>query len=624
MDERLKKELGLFDIFCIASGTMISSGLFVLPAVIFAKCGPAAIVAYFLASLLILPALLSKAELATAMPKAGGTYFYIDRSLGPFAGTISGFANWFSLSLKNTFALLGIGIILPLIFPYLSNISPKIIAIVFCLLFALLNFISVKFTGRVQIFLVCILFALLFIYIFFGINNINPYRYIPFNPSGWNMVLLASGMVFVSFGGLTKVASIAEEVRNPNRDIPYGMILAFLATSILYVIIVFVTIGIVPPEELKTSLSPLSLGAKISMGSFGFFLIGVAAFIAFFTTANTGILSSSRFPMAMSRDGILPELFRKISYRFKTPYISIFITSILMILAILLLELEALVKTASTFKILLFIFANISLIIMRESKIQTYRPTFKSPFYPYLQIIGIVLPGFIILEMGTLPLSLAIIFIFGSILWYLIYAQKKVERKSALAHVVERVVAKELVQSTLSNELKEIIIERDNIVEDRFDKIIKRCEILDLEPQEKEQFTAEDIFRIIASNLSKRLNIDKEVLFKLFMEREAHSSTVISDGLAIPHIVIEGENRFEIMVVRCKRGIIFPRIPKPVYTLFVLVGSFDERNFHLRALSAIAQIVLDKEFDNNWLKAKNTEDLRNIILLAERKRIGVI
>ena len=87
--EELRKDLGLFDVFCIASGAMISSGLFILPGLAYAKAGPAVVVAYIIASLLVIPAMLSKAELATAMPKAGGTYFYIDRSMGPLANKIS-------------------------------------------------------------------------------------------------------------------------------------------------------------------------------------------------------------------------------------------------------------------------------------------------------------------------------------------------------------------------------------------------------------------------------------------------------------------------------------------------------------------------------------------------------
>ena len=96
----LKKQLGALDVFSVASGAMISSGLFVLPAIAFMKAGPAMILSYFLASLLIIPSVLSQAELATAMPRAGGTYFYVERSLGTIWGLFGGVANWFSLALK--------------------------------------------------------------------------------------------------------------------------------------------------------------------------------------------------------------------------------------------------------------------------------------------------------------------------------------------------------------------------------------------------------------------------------------------------------------------------------------------------------------------------------------------
>ena len=105
----LKKDLGLVDVFAIAAGAMISSGLFVLPGIAFQKAGPAMILSYVLAGLLVIPAMLSKAELATAMPKAGGSYFFVERSLGPLLGTVAGLLSWFSLALKAAFALVGIG-----------------------------------------------------------------------------------------------------------------------------------------------------------------------------------------------------------------------------------------------------------------------------------------------------------------------------------------------------------------------------------------------------------------------------------------------------------------------------------------------------------------------------------
>ena len=120
-NKRLTRQLGGIDVFCIASGAMISSGLFILPGLIYAKVGPAVILVYILAGILILPALFAKAELTTAMPKAGGDYFFIERSMGSAAGTIGGFASWFSLSLKSAFSLVGIGVFATLINPNITD-----------------------------------------------------------------------------------------------------------------------------------------------------------------------------------------------------------------------------------------------------------------------------------------------------------------------------------------------------------------------------------------------------------------------------------------------------------------------------------------------------------------------
>lgn len=111
----LKKELGLADVFCIGSGAMISSGLFILPGLAYAHTGPSVFLSYLIAGVLALPAMLSKAELTTAMPKAGGDYFFISRSMGFIIGTISGIASWFSLSLKSVFALFGMSAYIALI-----------------------------------------------------------------------------------------------------------------------------------------------------------------------------------------------------------------------------------------------------------------------------------------------------------------------------------------------------------------------------------------------------------------------------------------------------------------------------------------------------------------------------
>lgn len=612
----LKKQLGLLDVFCIAAGAMISSGLFVLPGIAFAKCGPAVIVAYLIAGIIVIPSLLSKAELGTAMPKAGGSYFFIERSMGPASGTLGGFSSWFSLALKSAFALIGIGAFAKLIFPPITEPQIKIIAIIFCVLFTILNLKSVKHTGRLQIILVLTLLGILFIYSVFGVKNIDLNRFIPFSPKGFRSVIPVVGLVFISFGGLTKITSVAEEIKNPKKNLPLGMSLAFFIILAFYVVVVSVTVGVLYPEQLSNSLTPISDGARIFMGSFGMIILAIAALLAFFSTANAGILSASRFPLAMSRDHLLPEFFGKISKKSGTPYISIILTGIFMIIMIFSFNLENLVKAASTMKIILFMYVNASVIVMRESKIQTYRPSFHSPLYPWIQIAAIIIYGFLIFEMGKIPLIITGCFIILSFLWYLIYVRFRVKRKSALVHIVERITDKKIKTTTLVKELKDILVERDNIVEDRFDKLISKCEILDIE----ESMSAEEFFKIIAEHLSKRQNIDADMLYDLLIKREEQSTTALQPGMAIPHIIIEGNNKFEILLARCKEGIIFSEDLPPVNTVFVLIGTRDERNFHLRALMSIAQIVQQPDFERHWLRSKNIEDLRNIILLSERKR----
>ena len=101
---------------------------------------------------------------------------------------------------------------------------------------------------------------------------------------------------------------------------------------------------------------------------------------------------------------------------------------------------------------------------------------------------------------------------------------------------------------------------------------------------------------------------------------EAEGGTVIQPGFAIPHIVVEGQKKFDILLVRAIDGIDFPHAPDPVRIMFVLVGSGDERNYHLRALMAIAQIAQEKQFEQRWLTARDIEAIRNLILLSTRER----
>ena len=611
----LRKELGLFDIFCIASGAMISSGLFVLPGLAFAKTGPAVVISYMIASILVIPAMLSKAELATAMPKAGGTYFYIDRSMGPLMGTIGGFAAWFSLAFKSAFALLGIGAFALLLNPGLTEMQIKLVAVAFCIIFTIVNLIGVKHTGKIQIILVVGLLILLLFYIIVGISRVELSRFTPFAPFGLSSIFATAGFVFISYGGMTKVCSVAEECKDPGRTLPLGMFLAWVVVSLLYVMVVFVTVGLVEADQLQNSLTPISLGAGVFMGNVGIIVMAVAAILAFVSTANAGLLAASRNPMAMGKDDLLPRSFAKVS-KYGTPTFSIIFTSAFMILVILFLDLEGLVKTASAIKLILFMFVILSVIIMRESKIRHYQPRFRSPLYPWIHIAGVIGYGFILSEMGFLPLVTICIFIILGFAWYLVYARPRIKREYALLHVIERITGIESTGYLVDEELREILIERDDITEKRFEEMIKKCLVLDLE----KMLSPEDFTKLLAHELAEKIDADEKELYRSFMEREKDSNIVIHPGLAILSI-IRGRNKFDIVIVRSKKGIIFSDDIPPIHVLFVIISSQDQQNFYLHSIMWMAQISGDEGFEKKCLNAKSSEELREVILSIWRNKV---
>jgi len=627
----LKRRLGLRETFCIAAGAMISSGLFVLPGQAFKVCGPAVVLAYALAALMVIPALLSKAELATAMPRSGGTYFFIERSMGALAGTLAGLAGWLSLALKSAFAMIGIGAFLQLIWPD-ADLTPaqsewliKGVAIIFCVVFTALNVFSVRMSGRLQVVMVFALLGVLGVFVVAGVPSVRQHpNFDNVLGKGFDSILAAAALVFVSFGGLTKVAGVAEEVRRPGHNIPRAMFLAYVVVSLFYVLVVFVVVGVVDASTLEGGLSgnltPVSLAAGKFLGPVGLVFLSAAAMLAFITTGNAGILSASRSPMAMSRDGLLPSRFAKVSRRFGTPYVSVLLTGGFMVTMIALLRISDLIKVASTMMLILFLLVNVAVLVMRGSRLQNYRPLYRSPLFPWMQIAGVLiyaaLVGMLAAKLGPVPLLTTGGFLTASLVWYFIYVRPRSTRESALVYMVRNIVAKEIYRSELEEELREIAIHRDEVVQDRFDHLVKACEILDL----PHATTVDELFDLAAEKLTGRLQTSKEALLERFRKREATSSTVIQPGLAIPHVIVEGEGLFDILPVRCREGIRFADDQPPVQTAFILVGSTDERNYHLRALMAIAQIVQEKGFMERWMEAQSLEHLRDILLLSTRTR----
>ncbi|MBD3180880.1 amino acid permease, partial [Candidatus Poribacteria bacterium] len=598
MKERLSlnKELGLIEVFALASGAMISSGLFILPGVAHAQAGPAVFFSYLIAGVLAMTGMLSQSEIISAMPKAGGDYFYITRSMGPAVGTVGGLLTWASLSLKSAFALVGMSAFTAMII----NIDIRIIGVSLCLIFVAINLIGTKEASKTQIALVSGLLAVLLLYIIRGLPKINLENFQPFAPNGLHAIFSTAGFVFVSYGGLLNIASVAEEVRNPGKTIPLGVILSLIIVNIFYAVVIFITSGILGAEQLNNSLTPISDGAYVFMGTWGRILLSIAAILAFVSTANAGIMSAARYPLALSRDALLPGIFGRINDRFKTPYISIIFTGAF-IIVMLFFKLRILVEAASTVVILANIFSCLSVIILRESRLQNYQPGFRAPLYPWIQIAGILGFGFLIFEVGREALLISLAFIAVGLFIYWFYGRIRTTREYALLHITERITAKELTDYKLETELKEIIRERDNITKDRFDNIIEDAVVMDIDKTIK----IDEFFKLVDKAMIDRLGMKPDSIKELLLSREQETTTVLNPYLAIPHIIIEGEGKFDILIARCKDGIIFSEAAPRVHAVFVLIGTKDERTFHLYSLAAIARIVQEPAFEKKWMGAKD-------------------
>ena len=608
----LTRKLGLLDVFCIASGAMVSSGLFVLPGLAHAQAGPAVIFSYFLAGILATTGMLSVAEIITAMPKAGGDYFFITRTMGPAAGTAAGILSWFSLALKSSFALVGMAGFLVLVVP----IDPLLISTGTCFLFIFLNILGVKEASLLQVFLVIGLLVLMIFYVVLGSGTVRTELLAPFIPMGWDAVFSTTGFVFVSYGGLLNIAAIAEEVKNPGKVIPRGMILSLVVIVILYTMMVFITAGVLPAERLDHSLTPISDGAFIFLGKTGWRVMTVAALLAFVSTANAGLMSASRYLLSLSRDGLIPSVLGRVNEKFHTPLLAILVTGSLMI-ASFFLKLDMLVKAASTVLLLTYIFSNLCVIVLRESRLLNYQPMFQSPLYPWIQIGGTLGLVLVLLEMGTDALLISMLLVFGGLLFYWLYGRIKSEREYALLHLIERLSDQELSKGVLESDLKEIIRERDQLCIDRFEEITERAVIVDV-PGFLNQ---EEFFSYLAVKLDGSFGLKSDFIVNSLTRREQTGSTVILSGIAVSDIIVKGQTFFEMVLVRSREGVMFGDESSPVHAFFLLITSEDERNFYLRTVTSIAQIIQEPIFKRRWINAKTLTGLRDLILLGPRQRL---
>ncbi len=461
--KKLQRTLSLPGAIAVSVGGMLS-GIFVLPGLAVGITGSSVWLAFLVASLCILPAVLSKSELATAMPKSGGTYVYIERAFGPLFGTIAGIGLWLSLLLKSAFSLVGLSAYLYVLIEVDAS-STKGIALFALLIILLLNVFGVKKVEKTQLVIVSISVLSLIGIVFFGTSSFDSSLLEPVFVDGSSGFITGVAFLYISYAGVTKIAAVAGEIKNPEKNLPRTMIFSLLLITAIYVLVALVLVGNIEASVLSTDIRPIhTLFQSVGGNTLGY-IAGVVGVITLLSMANSGVLASSRFPFAMGKDKLMPGFLGSINSKFMTPVFAIITTSSLIGLAIVFLDVVKIAKLASAFKVLMFIFNELSVIVLRETNAQWYNPSFRSPLYPYVQLFGIFSGIVLLAYLGIMPLiSVFGVFVLGLII-FMIYGSKTdrsgvISNYGILSFLFKGKSTTETEPSS-SNETSEEIINRD-------------------------------------------------------------------------------------------------------------------------------------------------------------------
>ena len=472
----LARSLGLRHVFVLSTGAMLSSGLFLLPGLAAAEAGPSAVLAYALAGVVAVPAMLSVAELSTAMPRAGGAYYFLVRAYGPAVGTVSGMATWLSLVLKDAFALVGMSAYLNIVL----DVPAKPLAVLLIAGFTVVNILGTRASALMQMLLVGFVLAVMGWFVVAGVGQTGSGgggSLDPFFTDGAGGLVSVIGLVFVSYGGLTKVASAAEEINDPSRNIPLGMALSLLVSTALYTLGVLVAVAVVPPAQLHDDLAPIYTAAEHVMPTAGAVLVVVAALAAFSSATNAGLLAAARYPLAMSRDRLVGERLGRLN-RFDTPAWGVALTGAGMAVVVLALDVAAIAKVASAFVLLTLALVNSAVLVLRASRIASYAPGFTAPLFPYLQLAGIVIDVYLIIELGAVALLLTGASVVLGVAGYVFYGRTRSLHGGAIYHVFERWGM--LVDRGLDRELSAAVQSHGVRVGDEYPGLIARAAVVSI------------------------------------------------------------------------------------------------------------------------------------------------
>ncbi|MBB6647081.1 amino acid permease [Halobellus ruber] len=429
----------------LGGGTMIGAGIFILPGLAAEGAGPASSISFGIAGFVALLAALSLAELATGMPIAGGSYHYVNRALGGLFGSIVGWGMWTGLMFASAFYMIGFGqyIVVPL--PFLDGRALIVlIGLVGLAAITGLNYYGTDESSGAQNLMIGAELVVVLAYVAVGVFFVEPGNLAEFAPTGPTGIVATTGTVFVTYLGFEIIATVAGEIEDPGRLIPLTMVVSVVSVTLLYVVIMLVSTGVVPYQQLGGSLVPVSDVAAITMGgAIGVAAVTVAAAVAAISSSNSSILAASRVIYAMGRDGLMSDRLNVTHDRFATPHRAIIatggVTGLLVLAGLQVAEIVALLAQVASFSFLVtYALVHVALVVFRRVDPEPYDPEFEMPgvLYPVVPVLGVVMAGVVISQMqpAVIVVGTGIVGLGG--VWYGGYARSRTVDEGLLGEAV--------------------------------------------------------------------------------------------------------------------------------------------------------------------------------------------
>ncbi|WP_411969008.1 APC family permease [Haloferax sp. YSSS75] len=433
----LERTIDLRGGLAIGVGTMVGAGIFVFPGLAAGNAGPAAAVSFTIGAVIALLVALPTSELATAMPKSGGAYYFISRGMGAPFGAVVGIGLWLGLVFASAFYLVGFAqyavavleeigasaLVVETV-PFLT-----VLGVGFGVALTVLSVFGTENTTKLQNAIVSLLLGILLIFLVYGsLDTLGlfgretvPEQFLPYGPFS---VLTTAALVFTSYLGFAQVATVAGEITKPGRNLPVAMIGSVCIVGTLYVVTILVSTSAFGSGQLATfGETAIVEVARSYLGLPGAIAILVAGLLATVSSANASILSSSRALYALSRDALVPPRLGRVNLRYGTPHVALALVGGPTVVLVAVGRTEVLAEVASFLHLVSYGLMCVALVVLRQSNPDWYQPSFRVPGYPFVPVVGAIASFSLVAFMQPLSQAVGVVVSVAALAWYLLYAR---------------------------------------------------------------------------------------------------------------------------------------------------------------------------------------------------------